>query len=92
MRPILIAGVLLLATAACDRRDDPEVDPASTGVSSLAGDMVDSTADPAATPPTMPPPAVPADCEKGQGGEGCPPVDDQRVPVEPQPTQTPPKP
>ena len=64
MRTILMAGVLLLATAACDRRDDPEVDPASTGVSSPAGDVVDSTADPAATPPTMPPPAVPADCER----------------------------
>ena len=92
MRTILMAGVLLLATAGCDRREDPEVDPANTGVGSPAGDVVATPAAPAATPPTMPPPAVPADCQDGQGGEGCPPADDQRVPVEPQPTQTPPQP
>lgn len=95
MRIVLFIGVLLLAGAGCDRRHDPDVDRASTGSSTPPGEQVDTTPDPApaTTPPTLPPPtATDPDCEDRAGTEGCPPTGDQRVPTEPQPTQTPPPP
>ncbi|AKC87130.1 hypothetical protein [Pseudoxanthomonas suwonensis] len=95
MRAILLTAVLLLATAGCDRRADPNVDPASTGSSTPPGELIDTTPDPApaTTPPVLPPPTTTnPDCEGRAGTEGCPPTDDPRVPIEPQPTQTPPPP
>ena len=90
MRTILLTGVLLLSAAGCDRREDPEVDRGSTAVDTPPGETVQAT--PETAPPSMPPPAVQPSCEGRAGSEGCPPADEQQVPTEPEPAQTPPEP
>ena len=94
MRTLLVASMLVLATAACDRRNDPDVDPARTGSSSPPGAVVDATPAPAATTPATTPTTVPPttaeDCEGRAGTEGCPPTDGTAVPTQPQPSQPPP--
>lgn len=61
MRIPLLCAALVLATAACDRRDDPDVDPANTGTLSSPGDRTTTTPDaatdpyPASADPSMPP-------------------------------------
>ncbi len=65
---------LLLAIAACDRRDDPDVPASSTGSSTPPGEAVDAGADDRAAVRdepvhlTQPPPAA-TDCEGKAGDE-----------------------
>src|SRR5690606_9029257 len=63
MRIPLLCAVLVLACAACDRREEqPAVDPASTGTVAPADTTVPAdttTPDPTMTDPSMPPPADP---------------------------------
>lgn len=78
LKPTVMLLALAGITCACDRRDDPDVDPARTGVSTPPGQSVDQTPDTAAVPPATPAPVgketqLPnrpiRDCEGLQGSE-----------------------
>lgn len=61
MRIPLLCVALILSTAACDRRADPEMDPADRGTTSAPGERTATTPEaandpyPASTEPSMPP-------------------------------------
>lgn len=94
MRPttLFIAAALALSCAACgDRRDDPEVDPSSTGVTSSPGERQATTPasandpDPASAQPSMPPAQNTPDCSDAAaaGDPACRATPTQTPPVQP---------
>ncbi|WP_156924821.1 hypothetical protein [Pseudoxanthomonas sp. J35] len=107
MRTLMLATALVAfaGLAACDRRDDQDID--RTGAATDTPAVVDpattppppadpvntspATIDPATPPGTIPPTTNgttdPA-CVGKEGTEGCPEVQDERLPTEKEPTST----
>ncbi|WP_155953155.1 hypothetical protein [Pseudoxanthomonas suwonensis] len=100
MRTLMLATALVAfaGITACDRRDDQDMD--RTGaVTDTPAEVVDpATTTPATTDPATPPGTLPPTtngttdpaCVGREGTEGCPEVQDERVPTDPEPTTTPP--
>lgn len=85
---ILPIAVLALACVACDRRDDPDVDRSSTGVTSSPGERVLQTpesagdTDTAAARPSMPPASLPPDADCPDGADASSPECRSNVPTQ----------